>query len=173
MNIVVYNGSPHPKGNTAALLNAFVKGAKEAGNRVDVVNLAHMRIDGCLGCDYCVRQGREGNCLKKDEMRDVYPLLEKADALVIATPIYYFTWTAQTHAALQRCYAFGKPPKLQKMALLLSSYSPDVYDGSIATYRDICGYWEVEDMGIVTAYGEQNKSDAKVEEAYALGASFK
>ena len=172
MYILVFNGSPHPKGNTAALVKEFVKGAKEAGHQVEVVDLSHKRIDGCLGCDYCVRQGREGNCLKKDEMRDIYPLLKKADALVIATPIYYFTWSAQTHAALQRCYAFGKPPALKKMALMCSSYSPDVYTGSIATYHDICNYWGVEDVGIVTAYGEQNKSEQKLAEAHALGAAF-
>ena len=53
-----------------------------------------------------------------------------------------------------------KPGKLKKMALLLSSYSPNVYDGAIGEYHGIQRYWGVEDVGIVTAKIDEQKTAA-------------
>ena len=46
------------------------------------------------------------------------------------------------------------------MALLMSSYSPAVYDGALAEFRDICNYWQVENLGHVTAKIDEQKTDA-------------
>jgi hypothetical protein len=54
----------------------------------------------------------------------------------------------------------NKPGKLKKMALLASSYSPNVYDGAIGEYRGILNYWGIEDTGIVTAKIDEQKTDA-------------
>ena len=54
----------------------------------------------------------------------------------------------------------NKPPKVKKMAILMSSYSPDVYDGAIGEYRGILSYWGVEDTGVVTAKIDEQKTDA-------------
>jgi hypothetical protein len=93
-------------------------------------------------------------------MQELQPLFAEAEALVLASPIYYFTMCAQIQAPIQRLYNVNKPAKLRKMALLLSSYSPDVYDGAIGEYRGIAGYWECEDAGIVTAQIDEQKTDA-------------
>ena len=53
----------------------------------------------------------------------------------------------------------NKPPKVKKMALLMSSYSPDVYGGAIGEYKGIASYWGVEDTGIVTAKIDEQKTD--------------
>ena len=55
-----------------------------------------------------------------------------------------------------------------KAALLLSSGSPNVYDGAIATYKSILGYTGIEDAGIITAAGAENGSEAKLAEIRAL-----
>ena len=83
-----------------------------------------------------------------------------AEVLVLATPIYYFTMSAQIQAPIQRIYNMSKPGNLKKTALLASSYSPGVYDGAIGEYRGIIGYWGVEDTGIVTAKIDEQKTDA-------------
>ena len=54
----------------------------------------------------------------------------------------------------------NKPGKLKKAAMLLSSYSPNVYDGAIGEYHGILNYWGVEDTGIVTAKIDEQKTDA-------------
>ncbi|MBR4614686.1 MAG: flavodoxin family protein, partial [Kiritimatiellae bacterium] len=116
-------------------------------------------IAGCMACEYCHGKGN-GACVQKDDMQQLYPLLAEAEVLVLAAPIYYFTMSAQMQAPIQRVYNMQKPGKLKKMALLLSSYSPNVYDGAIGEYRGICSYWGTEDVGIVTAKIDEQKTDA-------------
>jgi hypothetical protein len=76
-----------------------------------------------------------------------------------AAPIYYFTLCAQIQAPIQRMYCVNKPANVKKMALLMSSYSPNVYDGATAEFRDICNYWQVENMGFVSAKIDEQKTE--------------
>ena len=87
MKIVVLNGSPRVNGNTAAMTKAFAEGAAEAGHEVEIVPVAKLKIAGCLGCEYCHTKGG-GKCVQKDDMRKLYPLLEEAEMIVFASPIY-------------------------------------------------------------------------------------
>lgn len=169
MKIAILNGSPKV-GNTAALVDAFVEGAKEAGHEVEVLHIGKMKINGCLGCEYCHTKGA-GTCIQQDDMEKVMPAYKEADMVVFASPIYYFDVTAQLSAAIQRVYAIGKPAA-KKAALLLSSASPAPYDGAIATYKGICAFTEIEDAGIITAAGEENGSEAKLAEVRAFAAAL-
>lgn len=162
MKIAVLNGSPRI-GNTAAMVNAFAEGAKEAGHEVEILHVGKMKINGCLGCEYCHTKG-EGTCIQKDDMEKVMPAYKEADMIVFASPIYYFNMTAQLCAAVQRIYAIGKPVKAVKAALLLSSGSPNPYEGSIAAYKATLALTELEDAGIITAAGDENGSEAKLAE---------
>ena len=158
MKITVLNGSPR-KQNTAAMVDAFCEGAKEAGHEVEVLHVGKMKIGGCMGCEYC-----EGKCIQKDDMDKVMAAYLDADMIVYASPVYYFDVTAQLSAAMQRVYAIGKPPKATKAALLISSGSPNTGKGAITTYRDMLGYMQIEDAGVFTAAGDENKSEAKLSE---------
>ncbi len=169
MKILVLNGSPHQNGNTKALVDAFAKGAEEVGHEVNEINVATMEIAGCLGCEYCHTKGN-GTCVQKDDMSQVYEALSEAEAVVLASPVYYFTLTGQLQCAIHRTYAIGIPPNAKKTAMLLSSGSPNVYDAIIRQYHTVCqDYMHLEDKGIVTAHGAQNRSDEKCGEAYRLG----
>ena len=159
MNILILQGSPRAKGNTAWMAEEYRKAAEAAGHKVTLVDVAHRKIAGCLACDYCRGKGN-GTCIQKDDMQEIHPLLAEAEVLVLASPIYYFTLSAQIQAPIQRIYSMNKPGKLKKMAMLLSSYSPDVYAGAIGEYRGIIDYWGVEDTGIVTAKIDEQKTDA-------------
>lgn len=166
MKIAILNGSPR-KGNTAAMVNAFAEGAREAGHEVDILHVGKMKIGGCLACEYCHGKG-EGQCIQKDDMEQVMPAYKEADMVVFASPIYYFDMTAQISAAIQRVYAIGKPVKAAKAALLLSAASPSPFNGAIATYKDILAFTGIEDAGIITAAGEENGSEAKLAEIRAF-----
>ena len=161
MKITILNGSPK-KGNTAAMVDAFAAGAKEAGHEVEILHVGKMKIGGCLACEYCHGKG-EGACVQKDDMEKVMPAYKEADMVVFASPIYYFDMTAQISAAIQRVYAIGKPAAT-KAALLLSAASPNPFDGAIATYKGILAFTGIEDAGIITAAGEENGSEAKLAE---------
>ena len=169
MNILVLNGSPRPNGNTAAMVGAFAEGARESGHEVTVVPVCQKKIGGCLACEYCHTKG-EGKCVQQDDMQEIYPVLEEAEMIVLASPIYYHSFTGQLQCAINRIYALDKPKNLKKAALIMSSGSNHVYCGAIYEYRNsFLNYLKLEDMGIYSAYGEQNKSQAKLDELKAFG----
>lgn len=159
MKILVLQSSPRAKGSTVWMADEYKKAAEAAGHEVTLVDVAKKKIAGCLACEYCHGKG-EGACVQKDDMQELYPLLAEAEVIVIATPIYYFTFNSQMQAAIHRCYNMMTLPKVKKLALLLSSYSPGVYDAAIAQYRYLCGYWKAAEAGIVTASYEEQKTDA-------------
>jgi multimeric flavodoxin WrbA len=101
-------------------------------------------------------------------MQELYPLMAEAEALILAAPIYYFTLNAQIQAPIQRMYCVNAPAKVKKMALLVSSYSPGVYDGATAEFRDICNYWKAENMGVVTAKIDEQKTEETKQKVAAL-----
>lgn len=159
MKIVVLNGSPRVKGNTAAMVTAFSETAQAAGHEVKVFALGRTKVNGCLACEYCHTKGN-GTCIQKDDMPPILQAINEADALIVASPIYYFTLSAQTQSVIQRTYAIGRPANLKKAGLLLSSESPNVYAPSIAQFQSILSYWGVNYVGDVTAHGQENKSEA-------------
>ena len=69
---------------------------------------------------------------------------------------------------IQRMYCVNKPANVKKMALLMSSYSPGVYDGATAEFRDICNYWQVENMGFVSAKIDEQKTEDTKQKVIAL-----
>lgn len=162
MKIAIFNGSPR-NANTSAMVQAFMEGAKEAGHEVEQLHIGKMKIAGCLGCEYCHTKG-EGSCIQKDDFEKILPAYKQADMIVFASPIYYFTMTAQMEAAIQRVYCIGKPAKAAKAALLLSSGSPGVYDAASAQFKAYMAYAGIENAGIITANGAENKSEAKLDE---------
>lgn len=169
MNILVLNGSPRPHGNTAAMVDVFVEGAAENGHQITVVPVAQKKIAGCLNCDYCRKAGN-GTCVQKDDMQEVYPLIDEAEMIVLASPVYYFGFSGQLQCAISRFYAPDKPKNLKRGALFLSSVSDDVYDGAIYAYRKgFIEYLGLEDMGVFTAYDEQNQSPEKMQELRDFG----
>ena len=170
MKILILNGSPTKNGNTEALVNAFKDGAASKGHEIDVINVAHKKVNGCMACNYC--HAHDGQCVQKDDMQEIYPLVQDADMIVFASPIYYFIMSAQLEAVIHRFYAINAPEKAKYSALLLSSYSPDVYTGAIAQYKDMISYMSMTDKGVITADNSTNKTPAKLAEARALGESL-
>ena len=171
MNILILQGSPRANGNTAWMAEEFKNAAEAAGHQVTLVNVAKKKIAGCLACEYCHTKGN-GACIQKDDMQELYPLMAEAEALVLAAPIYYFTLCAQIQAPIQRMYCVNAPAKVKKIALLMSSYSPNVYDGAIAEVRDICNYWHTENLGFVSAKIDEQKTDTIKSKIQALVEKF-
>ncbi|MCD8315595.1 MAG: flavodoxin family protein [Firmicutes bacterium] len=175
MNILVLNGSPRPNGNTVAMVSAFSEGAMEKGHQVTVVNVCQKKIAGCLACEYCHQKdsGHERQCIQQDDMQEIYPELEEAEMIVLASPVYYHSFTGQLQCAINRIYALDKPKNLKKAALILSSGSDDVYGGAIYEYQSsFLDYLKLENMGIFTAFDKQNKSEEKLNELREFGSSL-
>lgn len=173
MNIMILNGSPRFNGNTSAMVTAFIEGAEENGHKIDVIDVCQKNIAGCLACEYCHKEGK-GCCIQKDDMQEIYPLLQEAEMIILASPVYYHSLTGQLQCAINRIYALDKPQKLKKAALFLSSGSDDVYDGGIYIYRkSFLEYLKLENMGIFTAFDKQNKAEETLKQLKDFGKSIK
>lgn len=170
MNILVLNGSPRKKGNTASLLAAFKEGAESQGHNVEIIAVGNLKLNGCLACEYCHTKG-DGKCIQQDDMQPLYPKLASADMVVLASPVYYGSFSGQLQSCITRWYAPGKPAA-QKYAMILSSGSEDVYDALKAQYRDIVAFFGATDCGIKTFAGEAQTSEANLAEMRKFGASL-
>ena len=153
MKILVLNGSPRPKGDTAEMVAVFKEAAEKAGHTVEAVNVCRMNIKGCMACEYCHSKG-EGTCIQKDDMQQIYEQLKDAEMLVLAAPIYYHNISGQLKCVIDRFYSalYPKAPAtLKKVAMFLSSGDDDMYVGAKFSYDgDFLGYLGLEDIGIFT-----------------------
>ncbi len=100
VSILGLAGSPRRRGNTALLLERALAGAAAAGGIVTTVELARLHIAPCIACDGC---HREGVCIVRDDFQAVLPQLLAADALVLASPLYFLGVTAWAKATIDRC----------------------------------------------------------------------
>ena len=159
MRIIVLNGSPHVRGNTSFMVDAFVRGARQSDHGIRVLPVGTMQVHGCIGCNHCKAAG--GMCVFEDGQQEVVEALSKADMLVLASPIYYFMISAQLEATIQRMHAMGFPPNVKQTALLLSSRSNGVQDAAVRQYHMIFQeYLGMQDVGVIMAPGRENRSRA-------------
>jgi len=160
-NVLVLTGSPRKNGNSERMADAFIRGAKAAGNEAVKFNTANKQIGGCKACKKC--WPKDEPCIFRDDFDQLTPLLEKADVLVLATPLYWFTFSAQILAPLNRIYSYlsencKRPLKIKSSYLFVcgADEEMEVFDGTIATYRSITGYMKWEDKGILAVPGVQD-----------------
>jgi multimeric flavodoxin WrbA len=99
-------GSPRKGGNTDIIVGEVLKTASELGARTEVVYLGESDIAACRGCGHC---RPTGICRQKDGMRSVMTKLHAADGIVLGTPVYFGTATAQMMAFVNRLYALLTP----------------------------------------------------------------
>ena len=101
MKIVAIVGSPHAaKGNTAKLTRIVLAGAEREGAEAETIYLPGNSVLPCLGCDYCHKKGQ---CLQKDSFEEIQQQVKKADGVVLGSPNYIFSVSAQMKAFMDRC----------------------------------------------------------------------
>lgn len=103
--ILVIQGGGRPKGNTAQLVEAFAKGATEAGHQVEIVSLLKNEVKGCLGCNAC-RYGKP--CVQKDSFSMLVPKIHEADLIVFVSPLYFWTISSRIKAFIERFYCIAE-----------------------------------------------------------------
>lgn len=110
-NVLVIQGGGRPRGNTAQLVESFVKGVTEAGHQAEIVSLIKNEVKGYLGCNAC-RYGKP--CIQKDGFNGLVPKIKETDLIVFASPLYFWTVSARIKAFIERFYCIaeedGNPP---------------------------------------------------------------
>jgi multimeric flavodoxin WrbA len=104
-------GSPREGGNSDLLLDRLLEGAREAGGEVSVLYARDLKIGGCLECGGC---DETGECVVPDDMDKVYPLLEAAHIIVLASPVFFYNLPAQLKALIDRSQALWSRKRLRK-----------------------------------------------------------
>lgn len=176
--ILVFKGSPRENGNSSTLADKTAEGAKAAGAEVEVFLLHRMNIRPCDACDTC---HETGVCVLKDDMQALYPKLSQAHAIVIASPIYWYTMSAQTKLFIDRWYALespqGNPLRGKQFGILLTYGDTDPYNSgainAIRTFQDMFRYLGAKIGGLIYAsamdVGDIQRQPELMEAAYQLG----
>ena len=154
MKIVVLEGSPNKNGSSNLLASEFIRGTKEAGHSIQVIDAAHGDIHPCTGCIYC---GYEGPCVQKDDVSQIRQAILEADMLVFVTPLYYYGMSAQLKTLIDRFCAFNSSiqRKRMKSALLSAAWNDDAwtFEALEVHYKTLVRYLNLTDQGMVLGTG--------------------
>ena len=127
MKVLGVIGSPRKQGNTAALVERVLEGARESGAETEAVYLGQVNLNPCRACDSCKKTNR---CIQRDGMQDVYDKIAESRALVLGTPIYFDQVSAQAKMFIDRLYCYCNTDQGTV------NFPPD-YKGIVAiTYED-------------------------------------
>lgn len=173
MKILVITGSPRKNGNSNTLADYFIKGAKDSGHNVVRFDSAFKNVHPCIACNKC---GMNGQCVFKDDFEFVRNNIVDADAVIFATPMYYFGISARIKAVIDRFYAInGQIHTLKKSALIMTyaDTSPKEAEPIINHYETLLRYLGWSDAGKIIASGVWTEGDAARTQypkaAYELG----
>ena len=123
-NILVISGSPRKGGNSDILCDQFMAGATEAGHTVEKIFVQEHKIAPCLGCEYC--QSHDGACVQKDGMDAILEKMVKADVLVLASPVYFYSVSAQIKTLIDRTVARYTEIKNKSMYYIITAAETDL-----------------------------------------------
>ena len=172
--ILILEGSPRPNGNSCILSNEFARGAEEAGCSVDKIQISRKKISGCLGCNACYRNG--GSCVQKDDMEEIRAKMLEADVIVLASPIYFYSMTAQMKALIDRTYAFFNQLAGKTFYFVITCAATDASytETMLASLRGFtCCVPEAKEGGAVLGVGAMEageiRSSAAMQQAYQMG----
>ena len=173
MKVVILNGSPRKGGNTEIMAETFAKAADK--HEVEILNIAPMNIEGCLGCKYCY--AHQGECVQKDDMQMICDKLAWADGVVMASPLYFAGISAQLKAVLDRLHSPIKDSfHFKKIALLMTAGSPNPASFASVSmqYETLVRHFKLESVGTLLVNGMHGKGDVEnhpeeLERARTLG----
>lgn len=173
MKILVITGSPRKNGNSNTLADNFIKGAQEAGHTVVRFDSAFKNVHPCIACNKC---GMNGQCVFRDDFEFVKANIIDSDAVVFATPMYYFGISAQIKAVIDRfCAINGQISKPKKAALLMTYADTSEKEAQpiINHYEVLLNYLGWTDIGKIIAPGVWVEGDIMnthyPQKAYELG----
>ena len=182
MKVLGIMGSPRIKGNTDLLLDEALKGAKSQGAEVEKLVVDKLKIAPCkeyLGCF------KDGNCVIRDDMDEIYPKLLGADVVIIASPMFFYGVSSQAKALIDRCQALWARKHILKQSLpnagrkgafiaVGATRGKRLFEGAILTVKyffEAIGVEYADELLIrgVDARGEIKEHPIALSDAFELG----
>lgn len=183
MRILLLCGSPQRGGNSGTMADAFASGAKDAGHTVVRFETAYINVNSCIGCRSCWTNDRR--CvLPADDMDDIYAEFERCEAIAFASPVYWYSFTAQLKTVIDRFEPYTGTPegrrrsKIRRCALLCcaEAESSEIFTGILFGYRGMAEYLGWKDCGSVVVPNVRHKGEILgtdgLDRAYTLGLSM-
>lgn len=145
MKVLILNGSPRANGNTSIAVNELVKTFEAEGVETEVMQIGNQDIRGCIACGSC---GKTGKCVFDDAVNLIAPKFEKADGLIVASPVYYASANATLIACLDRLFystGFDKTMKVGASVVVARR------GGLSATFDELNKYFTISGMPVASS----------------------
>lgn len=172
--VLILSGSPRKSGNSDLLCDEFMRGAQEAGHKVEKIRVASKKVAPCSGCYYC--RDHQGACVHKDDMAEILQKMIDADVLVLASPVYFYSIDAQLKAVIDRTVARWLEVK-NKEFYYIATMADEAASSADRTIECFRGYADcVEgavEKGIIVGNGVYERGAIKghkaMQQAYEMG----
>lgn len=174
-NVLVISTSLRPNSNSDILADEFLRGAREAGHRVEKISLKGKNIHFCLGCLACLKTGR---CGINDDAIAIAEQMAKADVICFATPVYYYDMAGQMKTLLDRANCLYSMDYAFRDIYLLIASAEEGDEASDGTVTGVSGWISCFERarlaGVVrgggaTAPGAMKNFADKLQAAYEMG----
>ena len=173
MQILIINSSPRKDGNSDVLCDQFAKGAMESGHNVEKISLRELKISPCKACYGCTK---DHTCAIKDDMAGVFSKLIDADVIVLASPVYFYSLTAQMKMFIDRCLVNYKAIVNKSFYFIITAADPqrEAAAGTLMSFRGFLRCLpNAQEAGVIFGMGAWDKGDIynhpAFEQAYEIG----
>lgn len=144
MNVLILNGSPHPKGSTYTALHEMETVFQQEGIQTELVHVGNLSIRGCIACRSCKKSGK---CVFDDIVNVLAEKFRTADGLVVGTPVYYASANATLMALLQRLFFSAPFDKTMKVGAAVASARRG---GLTATFDELNKFFTISGMPVAS-----------------------
>lgn len=145
MKVLIINGSPKSKGNTAISLNEMIKIFEKENIETKIVHVGNKMIRGCIACHKCFEKGK---CVFDDIVNETAPFFEEADGVIIASPAYYASPNGTLISFLDRLFFSTHFDKTMKVG---ASVAVSRRAGSVTTFDVLNKYFTISNMPVVSS----------------------
>lgn len=171
--VLLLSGSPRKGGNSDLLCDEFMRGAVEAGHKVEKIRVQEKSIACCTAC-YACRD--TGICAIKDDMAEIMQKMIDCDVLVLASPVYFYSIDAQLKAVIDRSVCRWTEVKNKEMYYIMTAADAEKssMDTTLACFRGYADCVEgAVEKGVIYGTGVYNSGEVKnkavMQEAYEMG----
>ena len=159
MKVLMLNGSPRIAGNTTIALKEMEKEFLKEKIEVEIIQVGNLAIRGCIACNYCYKNDK---CGINDIVNEISEKFKAADALVVASPVYYASANGTLISCLDRLFYSSHFDKRTKVG---ASVVVARRGGCSSTFDELNKYFSISGMPIATSQYWNSVHGRKVGEA--------
>ena len=145
MKVLILNGSPRANGNTSVAVREMENVFKASGVDAETIQIGSKNIRGCIACNRCATTGK---CAFDDAVNEIAEKFERADGLVVASPVYYASANATLIACLDRLFYSTHFDKTMKVG---ASVACARRGGCSATFDELNKYFTISGMPVASS----------------------